>query len=236
MEPVDTNPDKLQEFWEWLVEYRTQVFLAVIIALGVGTIFYVKKAGNKTDEENASAELHAVVDPNFELEGIDSNAARSKQFDSVFANNPGTTAGLHAQYLGACALFEERSYKEAALAFGAYRKDNTDLANPLLASAKFGEAASHDADDNAARAIPIYTDIISAHKDTAEAARAHVALAKLYLRANPPAKDKALEAITAVTGEDGKSVVAALGENENGFWRSEAIRLAKELKSDSSGE
>ena len=234
MEPVDTHPDKLQEFWEWLVEYRTQVFLAVIIALGVGTIFYVKKVGNKTDEENASAELHTVWDPYSELEGIDPKAAKSEQFNSVLTNNPGTKAAAHAQYLRACALFEERSYKEAALAFAAYHKANTDPANPLVAAAKFGEAASHDADNNAAGAIPIYTSIISAHADTAEAARAQVALAKLHLRANPPAKDKALEAITAVTGEDGKSVTPALGER--GFWRSEAIRLAKELQPAGSGE
>ena len=103
-----------------------------------------------------------------------------------------------------------------------------------MAAAKFGEAASHDADNNAADAIPIYTSIISAHAGTAEAARAQVALAKLHLRANPPAKDKALEAITAVTGEDGKSVTPALGEG--GFWRSEAIRLAKELQPADSGE
>ena len=233
MEPVDTHPDKLQDFWEWLVEYRTQVVLAVIIALGVGTIFYVKKVGDQTDEENASGELHAVLDPSFELDKLE-NAPKSEQFESVQTEFPGTVASSHAQYLRASALFNERKYKEAAVAFGAYLKENSDPANPLVAAAKFGEAASQDADGNAAAAMPLYQSVVSAYAGSAEAARAQVALAKLHLRANPPAKDKALEAITAVTGKDGKSVSADLGES--GFWRSEAIRLAKELQPAGSGE
>jgi len=232
VEPVDTHPDKLQDFWEWLVAYRTQVVLAIIIALGVGTILYVKKSENLTEEENASAELHAVLDPNSELEGMAPNAARSVQYESVLTKNPGTVAASHAQYLRACALFDEGDYEVAAFAFAAYHKGNNDPANPLLAPAQFGEAASQDASGNAATAIRLYQAI--ANPGTPEGARAHVALAKLHLRANPVAKDKALKSITAVTGEDGKSAVAALGEG--GFWRNEALRLAKELNPAGSGE
>ena len=69
MEPAETHPDKLVDFWEWLVENRTRVSLVIIAALGIGMIMYVKKVRQRQDEESAAEEFLAASSPDFEIEG-----------------------------------------------------------------------------------------------------------------------------------------------------------------------
>ena len=77
VEPAETHPDKLVDFWEWLVENRTQVSLAIIAALGIGMIAYVKKVSRLQDEEAAAEEFLAASNPDFEIEGVTSNLTGS---------------------------------------------------------------------------------------------------------------------------------------------------------------
>lgn len=221
VESEDTHPDKLQDFWDWLVENRTQVVLALVIALGVGMIWYVKKVGAAQDEEKAGEDLLAASSEGFEVEGSDPNKKRSERLQQVVADNPGTSAAVNAAFLAASELFEEREYGKAFAAFENFSIDHKE--SPLAAAALFGAAASFEAAQAkaAADALPKYERVVSQFPGSPEAMQAQVAMAKIHLAQTPPAKEKAKELLEKATKQQAGFIP--------GFWLREAHRLAESL-------
>ena len=161
MESEDTHPDRLLDFWEWLVEYRTQVILAIVIALGGGMIWYIKKTERKEAEEKGALELWAASNSDVQIDGADTNLTTSARLKKVIAENPDTAAAVNAGILAASALFDERSYAEAE---GAFQKFVTlNKTSPLVATALFGMAASREAakPSETERAIAGYQAVVA---------------------------------------------------------------------------
>ena len=225
MEPVDTNPDKLQDFWEWLVEYRNQVVLAILIALGGGMIWYVGKVKKQTSEEAAAGELHAVLSPSLDLAGTTDTQSDSEKLQGVVGANPDTAAAVNAAYLKASALFKERDYAGAEQAFQTFYA--THGTHTLAAGALFGKAASMHAQSKPVNDLQsAYKAVVSQFPTSAEADQARVALARM-LESTDAAK--AREYIDDVTKVDENFVLG-------GFWATEAERLDKALPGKSGAE
>ena len=223
VEPVDNNPDKLQDFWEWLVENRTQVVLAIVIALGAGMIYYVGKIKDIKAEEAGAGELHAVLSPNLELAGTADELADSEKFQAVVADNPETASAVNAAYMNASALFKERDYAEAEKAFQVFYSAYTT--HTLTPGALFGIAASRHAQGGDAKSVQgAYQEVITQHPSSPESNQARVALARALLETD---RDQAKKLIEALPKEDDQFVLA-------GFWATEAARLESLLKSPSS--
>ena len=222
MEHEDTHPDKLQDFWDWLVENRTQVILATVIALGTGMIWYVNKVSAAQDEEKAAEEMLAASSEGFELKDGNPNQKKSARLQQVAADNPGTAAAVNAAFLAASELFEEREYTKAASSFEKFLADNKD--SPLAAAARFGAAASFEAGQGkpVADALPKYELVVSQFPGSSEAMQARVAMAKIHLAQTPPAKEKAKELLAKATEQQAGFIP--------GFWLREATRLAESLK------
>jgi tetratricopeptide (TPR) repeat protein len=212
VEPAETHPDKLVDFWEWLVEHRTQVSLAIIAALGIGMIVYVKKVGKIQDEELAAAEFDAAI----RLGGSSTNLQR------VVDDNPGTATAINASFLAASSLFDERAYDKAAMAFEKFYSSNP--ASALAPAALFGAAASWDAASQVEGAIKGYKNVVSQYRNSPEATQSRVALAKLYLAKSTPDTAEAKKLLDKVVA-DGQS------DFISGFWEGEAQRLYDSLES-----
>ena len=221
MEPAETHPDKLVDFWEWLVEHRTQVSLAIIAALGIGMIVYVKKVRRLQDEEAAAEEFLAASSPEFEIEGATPNLTASARFQKVADDNPGTTAAINASFLAASSMFDERAYDNAAMAFMKFYSSNP--ASALAPAAIFGAAASRDAASQAEGAVKGYQNVVSQFPNSLEATQSRIALAKLYLAKSTPDTDKA-KALLDEVAKDGQAGMIP------GFWHREATRLSDSLK------
>lgn len=221
VEPAETHPDKLVDFWEWLVEHRTQVSLAIIAALGIGMIVYVKKVRRLQDEEAAAEEFLAASSPDFEIEGATPNLTASARFQKVADDNPGTTAAINASFLAASSLFDERAYDKAATAFEKFYSSNP--ASALAPAALFGAAASRDAASQAEGAVKGYQNVVSQFPNSLEATQSRIALAKLYLAKSTPDTDKA-KALLDEVAKDGQAGMIP------GFWDREAVRLSDSLE------
>jgi len=221
VEPAETHPDKLVDFWEWLVENRTQVSLAIIAALGIGMIVYVKKVSRLQDEEAAAEDFLAASSPDFEIEGATSNLTASARFQKVADDNRGTDAAINASFLAASSLFDERAYDKATTAFEKFYSSNP--ASALVPAAIFGAAASRDAASQAEGAFTGYQSVISQFPSSPEATQSRVALARLYLAKSTPDAAKA-RALLDEVAKDGKAGMIP------GFWDREAIRLSDSLE------
>ena len=221
VEPAETHPDKLVDFWEWLVENRTHVSLAIIVALGIGMIVYVKKVRQRQDEESAAEEFLAASSPDFEIEGGSTNLTTSARFQKVADDNPGTAAAINASFLAASSLFDERAYDKAAMAFEKFYSSNP--ASALAPAALFGAAASWDAASQAEGAINGYKNVVSQFPNSPEATQSRVALAKLYLAKSTPDTAEATKLLDEVA-KDGQTGMIP------GFWDREAMRLSDSLK------
>ena len=222
VEPAETHPDKLVDFWEWLVENRTHVSLAIIAALGIGMIVYVKKVRQRQDEESAAEEFLAASSPDFEIEGGTITLTASARLQKVADDNPGTTAAINASFLAASSLFDERAYDKAMTAFEGFYSSNPSSA--LAPAAIFGAAASRDAARQSEGAIKEgYQSVISHFPNSPEAMQSRVALAKLYLAKATPDTANA-KALLDQVANDGQAGFIP------GFWGSEARRLSDGLK------
>ena len=140
MEPAETHPDRLIDFWEWLVENSTQVILAIIIIIGAVLIVHTQRLNTQLAEEAAGEDVLAAMDNRFSTDEVNPNATASGRFAKVVLNHPGTAGASNAKFLQASALFDEGKFMEADAAFAAYASEN--LLSPLLAAAALGQAAS----------------------------------------------------------------------------------------------
>ena len=140
MESTETHPDRLIDFWEWLVENRMQVILAIIIAIVAVLIVYTQRVNAKLAEEESGEDVLAATDQRFSTDQVNPNATASERFGNVALNHPGTAGANNAKFLQASALFDEGKYKEADAAFAGYVSENP--LSPLVAAAALGQAAS----------------------------------------------------------------------------------------------
>ncbi len=216
MDPTETHPDRLIDFWEWLVENRTQVILAVIIAVGVVLIIYTKRLNAQMAEEAAGEDVLAAMDARFSTDVVGNEGLSSAKFADVVANHPGTAGARNAKFLQASALFDEGKFKEADAAFAAFASENPQ--SPLLAGAALGQAACKVSlhDPGAAAA---YEAVRSQHAGTPEAAQATLALGRLAMAAKETGK--ARELFTAVSTNRTSQI-----------WASVANQLLKQLPSE----
>jgi len=194
VEPAETHPDRLIDFWEWLVENSTQVILAIIITIGAVLIVHTQRLNTQLAEEAAGEDVLAAMDNRFSTDEVNPNATASGRFAKVVLNHPGTAGANNAKFLQASALFDEGKFMEADAAFAAYASENP--LSPLLAAAALGQAASK-ASLNDSGAAAAYEAVRNQHAGTPEAAQATLALGRMEMAAkNEP---KAREFFTAVS-------------------------------------
>ena len=194
MEPAETHPDRLIDFWEWLVENSTQVILAIIITIGAVLIVHTQRLNAQLTEEAAGEDVLAAIDNRFSTDEVNPNATASGRFAKVVLNHPGTDGASNAKFLQGSALFDEGKFMEADAAFAAYASENP--LSPLLAAAALGQAASK-ASRNDSGAAAAYEAVRNQHAGTPEAAQATLALGRMEMAAkNEP---KAREFFTAVS-------------------------------------
>lgn len=194
MEPAETHPDRLIDFWEWLVENSTQVILAIIIIIGAVLIVHTQRLNTQLAEEAAGEDVLAAMDNRFSTDEVNPNATASGRFAKVVLNHPGTTGASNAKFLQASALFDEGKFMEADAAFAAYASEN--LLSPLLAAAALGQAASK-ASQNDSGAAAAYEAVRNQHAGTPEAAQATLALGRMAMDVKDTSK--AREFFTAVS-------------------------------------
>ncbi|MGY8650210.1 MAG: hypothetical protein ACKVKM_05285, partial [Verrucomicrobiia bacterium] len=89
MEPAETHPDRLIDFWEWLVENSTQVILAIIIIIGAVLIVHTQRLNTQLAEEAAGEDVLAAMDNRFSTDEVNPNATASGRFAKVVLNHPG---------------------------------------------------------------------------------------------------------------------------------------------------
>jgi len=195
VEPAETHPDRLIDFWEWLVENSTQVILAIIITIGAVLIVHTQRLNTQLAEEAAGEDVLAAMDNRFSTDEVNPNATASGRFAKVVLNHPGTTGASNAKFLQASALFDEGKFMEADAAFAAYASEN--LLSPLLAAAALGEAASKKASLNDSGASAAYEAVRNQHAGTPEAAQATLALGRMAMDVKDTSK--AREFFTAVS-------------------------------------
>lgn len=189
VEPAETHPDRLIDFWEWLVENRTQVVLAIIIAIAVVLIMKTKSLNTQLAEEAAGEDVLAAMDNRFSTEEVNPNSAASERFAKVVVNHPDTAGARNAKFLQASALFEEGEFKKADAVFSVYISENP--LSPLQAAAALGQAACK-ASLNDPGAEAAYEAICNQYVDTSEAVQATLALGRLAKAAKDTAKAKKL--------------------------------------------
>lgn len=194
MEPAETHPDRLIDFWEWLVENSTQVILAIIIIIGAVLIVHTQRLNTQLAEEAAGEDVLAAMDNRFSTDEVNPNATASGRFAKVVLNHPGTTGASNAKFLQASALFDEGKFMEADAAFAAYASENP--LSPLLAAAALGQAASK-ASQNDSGAAASYEAVRNQHAGTPEAAQATLALGRMAMDVKDTSK--AREFFTAVS-------------------------------------
>ncbi len=189
MEPAETHPDRLIDFWEWLVENRRQVILAIFIAVGVVLIVYIKRQNTQLAEEAAGEDVLAAMDNRFSTEEVDPNSLVSERFAKVVVNHPDTDGARNARFLQASALFDEGEFKKANDVFSVYISENP--LSPLRAAAALGQAACkaslNDPDAEAA-----YEAIRNQYADTSEAVQATLALGRMAMAAKDASKAREL--------------------------------------------
>ena len=133
MEPAETHPDRLIDFWEWLVENRRQVVLAIFVVFAVVVGVYINRQSEQLAEEEAGEDVLAVIDNRFSTEEVDSKSQASERFAKIMVNHPDTAAASNAKFLQASALFDEGKFTEAEAVFSAYASENPE--SPLRAAA-----------------------------------------------------------------------------------------------------
>ena len=194
MEPAETHPDRLIDFWEWLVENSTQVILAIIITIVAVLIVHTQRLDAQLAEEAAGEDVLAAMDNRFSTDEVNPNATASGRFAKVVLNHPGTAGASNAKFLQASALFDEGKFMEADAVFAAYASENP--LSPLLAAAALGQAASK-ASLNDSGAAAAYEAVRNQHAGTPEAAQATLALGRIAMAAKD--EPKAREFFTAVS-------------------------------------
>ncbi len=194
MESTETHPDRLIDFWEWLVENRTQVILAIIIAIGAVLIVYTQRINAQLAEEASGEDVLAAMDQRFSTDEVNPNASASDRFAKVVMNHPDTAGASNAKFLQASALFDEGKFKEADAIFSVYALENP--LSPLLPAAALGQAACK-ASLNDSGAAAAYEAVRSQHADTPEAVQATLALGRMAMAAKDA--PKARELFTAVS-------------------------------------
>lgn len=223
VEPLDKNTedDQLTLFMEWLLENRNHVAFIVIVSLGVGMMYYVKKVNAVAAEEEAAEDLLAAMTGDFQVAAVDQTKPPSERLQAVASNHSGTHAADNAGFLAASALFDERKYTESAKAFKVFQTTVTG-GSPLAAAAAFGLAASLDASGDQVAAKAEYERVTNQHANAPEATQARVALAKIILAESNPDKAKAKELLLAAAQESQAGRIP-------GFWGREAERLLAPL-------
>ena len=190
MEPAETHPDRLIDFWEWLVENRRQVILAIFISVGAVLIVYTQRLNSQMAEEAASEDVLAAMDPDqFSTDKVNSESTKSERFAEVVANHPDTAGARNAKFLQASALFDEGEFKKADDVFAVYISENP--LSPLRAAAASGQAACKASLNNPS-AEEAYEAIRDQYADTSEAVQATFALGRLAKAAKDTAKAKKL--------------------------------------------
>ena len=189
MEPAETHPDRLIDFWEWLVENRRQVILAIFIAVGAVLIVYIKRQNEQLAEEAAGEDVLAVIDNRFSTEEVDPKSSVSERFSKVVLNHPDTAGASNAKFLQASALFDEGEFKKADDVFAAYIAGNPQ--SPLRAAAALGQAACK-ASLNDPGAAAAYEAVRSQHAGTAEAVQATLALGRMAMAKKKVSKARKL--------------------------------------------
>ena len=215
MEPAETHPDRLIDFWEWLVENRRQVILAIFIAVGAVLIVYIKRQNEQLAEEAAGEDVLAVIDNRFSTEEVDPKSSVSERFAKVVLNHPDTAGASNAKFLQGSALFDEGEFKKADDVFAAYIAGNPQ--SPLRSAAALGQAAckaSLNVNDPGAAAA--YEAVRSQHAGTAEAVQATLALGRLKMAAKDATKAKELFTVVST------NIISP-------FWASEANKLLGQL-------
>ena len=196
------------------MENRTQVVLAIIIAIGAVLIVYTQRLNSQMAEEAASEDVLAAMDPRrVSSDQVNPKSTPSERFAEVVVNHPDTAGARNAKFLQASALFDEGEFKKADAVFAIYISENPE--SPLRAAAALGQAACKASlnDPNAAAA---YEAIRNQYADTSEAVQATLALGRLAMVAKDTAKAKKLFIVVS--------------ENKVfPFWASVANELLREL-------
>jgi TolA-binding protein len=189
VEPAETHPDRLIDFWEWLVENRRQVILAIFIAVGVVLIVYIKRQNTQLAEEAAGEDVLAVIDSRFSKEEVDPKSSVSERFAKVVVNHPDTAGASNAKFLQASALFDEGKFEKADAEFAVYISENP--LSPLRTAAALGQAACKvSLNDPGAEAA--YEAIRNQYADTSEAVQATLALGRMAMAAKDVSKAREL--------------------------------------------
>ena len=214
MEPAETHPDRLIDFWEWLVENRTQVVLAIIIAIGAVLIVYTQRLNSQMAEEAASEDVLAAMAPRrFSTDQVNPKSTSSERFAEVVVNHPDTAGARNAKFLQASALFDEGEFKKADAVFAVYISENPQ--SLLRAAAALGQAACK-ASLNDPGAEAAYEAIRNQYADTSQAVQATLALGRLAMAAKDTAKAKELFTVVSTN-------------KSSPFWASEANKLLGQL-------
>ena len=191
VESAETHPDRLIDFWEWLVENRKQVILAIFIAVVVVLIVYINRQNTKFAEEAASEDVLAAMDPRrFSSDQVNPKSTPSERFAEVVVNHPDTAGARNAKFLQASALFDEGGFKKADAVFADYISENP--LSPLRAAAALGQAACKASLNNGPGAEAAYEAIRNQYADTSEAVQATLALGRLAMAAEDTAKAEKL--------------------------------------------
>ena len=195
------------------MENRTQVVLAIIIAIGAVLIVYTQRLNSQMAEEAAGEDVLAAMDSRFSTDEVDPSSATSERFAKVVVNHPDTAGARNAKFLRASALFDEGEFKKADDVFADYISENP--LSPLRAAAALGRAACK-ASLNDPGAEAAYEAIRNQYADTSEAVQATLALGRLAMAAKDIAKAKELFAVVS--------------ENKvSPFWASEADELLGQI-------
>ena len=213
MEPAETHPDRLIDFWEWLVENRRQVVLAIFVVFAVVVGVYINRQSEQLAEEEAGEDVLAVIDNRFSTEEVDSKSQASERFAKIMVNHPDTAAASNAKFLQASALFDEGKFTEAEAVFSAYASENPE--SPLRAAAALGQAACKASLDDP-DAESAYEAIRNRYTGTPEAVQATLALGRLKMAANNTTKAKELFTVVSTN-------------RISQFWAFEANKLLGQL-------
>ena len=173
------------------MENRTQVVLAIIIAIGAVLIVYTQRLNSQMAEEAASEDVLAAMDPRrFSSDQVNPKSTPSERFAEVVVNHPDTAGARNAKFLQASALFDEGEFKKADAVFADYISENP--LSPLRAAAALGQAACKASLNNDPSAEAAYEAIRNQYADTSEAVQATLALGRLAMVAKDTAKAKKL--------------------------------------------
>ena len=197
------------------MENRTQVVLAIIIAIGAVLIVYTQRLNSQMEVEAASEDVLAAMDPRrFSTDQVNPKSTSSERFAEVVANHPDTAGARNAKFLQASALFDEGGFKKADTVFADYISENP--LSPLRAAAALGQAACKASLNNDSGAEAAYEAIRNQYADTSQAVQATLALGRLAMAAKDTAKAKELFTVVSTN-------------KSSPFWASEANKLLVQL-------